>query len=164
MKLSFKDTKMLLVNVNARAELHGEEREPAGDIKLALDCSNDALSELHPALKSALYGFDDARPADLVDEGRRGDAGYLPHLKLPQLVPPLKWQDEMSGVSVAIRQGKVEVALTECKINGVAFEPKDGGSIHLVFRVQCHPSEKDFGRLAIWTQSEVEVDVVPEDL
>ena len=164
MKLSFTDQKMFLSNVNGRAELHGEEREPAGDIKLEVDCSNDTLSEFHPSLKSALYHFDGARPADLSDEGKRGEPGYLPHLKLQQLTPPLKWQDEMIGVAVAIRQGKQEVALSECKVNGFAFEPKDGGTISLVFRVQAHPQEKDFGRLMMWVQSEVRVDITPEEL
>ena len=159
MNLIFHQQKMFLANVNVRAEVHGEEREPAGDLKLECDIPNDVLTELHPALKGMLYYFDDARPADLVEQSKKGEPGFLPHLRIPDLVGPLKWGEEMTGVRLTLHQGKSELVLLDCKVNNVQFEPKDGGTIALQLRVQAHPGEKDWGRLCSLTQSEVTVSI-----
>ena len=44
-----------LVNVNPRAEKHGDENALACDLKFEIRASNDVLSEFHHSLKSALY-------------------------------------------------------------------------------------------------------------
>lgn len=163
MRLEFEKTKMFLANVNVRAEVHGETREPAGDLKLEVDLPNDVLSEIHPALKSLLYYFDEARPEDLVDKGKRGEAGYLPHLRFPALGVPLKWDEEMTGAKLTIHSSeKSRLVLLDVKVNNVSFEPKDHGIVTLTLRVQAHPDERAFGTLCTLSQSEVEISLEAE--
>lgn len=159
MKLAFTNQAMLLVSVTARAEVHGDEREPASDVGLRADLPNDVLSIFHPSLKSALYHLDDARPKDLADQGAAHQPGFLPHLRFPNLGAPLGWDDEIPNARVTIkRKGeRGEVILTPAKVNKFAFEPKDGGTITLSLRVQYKPDERQAGRLAMLVQQEVEV-------
>ena len=159
MDLSFTDQKMLLASVNARAEVHGEEREPAGDVKLEADLPNSCLSLFHPTLKSLLYCFDSARPQDLADQGKAHEPGYLPHLRFPNLVSPLRWDAEVANAQVTISVPGVrgEIVLSSCKVNKFEFTPHDGGTVSIAMRVQCHPDEKAFGKLSVIVQQEVSV-------
>ncbi len=163
MKLEFKDTRMLLANVNARSEVHGEEREPAGDLKLEAFLPNDVLVEFDPALRSLLYHFDDAQQRDLVDEGRKGDPAYVPDLRLPKLMGPFRWDDEMQGatISLHVRGEKSRVELADVKVNNFQIEVQEGGTVLLSFRVQAHPDERKFGKLCTLIQNEVEVTLTP---
>jgi hypothetical protein len=161
MNLTFNDQKAYLANVNIRAEIHGEEREPAGDLKFELDVANDVLSELHPALKSTFYHYDEARPADLADQGKRDEVGFLPHLRLPELSGPIRWSEEMDRMKLTVRQGKAEIVLSDVKVNNVQFEPRDGGTVAFQFRVQAHPDARAFGALAVLVQTEVTISLEP---
>lgn len=164
MKISFVDLKCMLANINARSELHGEERAPAGDLKFEASLPNDVLSQLHPSLKSALYHFDETRGADLADQGSQRQPGFLPHLRFTSLGGPLKWDGEMASAEVLIKVpgSRTEIALKEVKVNNLQVTPKDGGTVDLSFRVQAHPDEKQFGKLSTLVQAEVEVTVTPE--
>jgi hypothetical protein len=156
LKIQFKGQKMLLANVNVRAEVHGDDREPAGDLKFEVDLDNGFLGEFHPALKSTLYHFDESRERDLADQGKRHDA---PDLRMPQLQAPLKWDEEMLGAKCRIREigAKSDVGLDPVRVNNWTIEPREGGTCSVSFRVQCHPDEKIFGKLAMLVQQEVEV-------
>lgn len=162
MKLDFQNRTMLLAHVNARSEVHGEERRAAGDLKLEAKLPNDILSELHPDLKAALYYLDAGKPGDLVDRARENDPGYLPHLRFPEL-GPLKWDVEMPDVVVEITpKGGKPIELTGAKLNNVSFVPLDGGTVEFSFRVQAHPDEKQFGKLCGgMIQTEVVVSIKP---
>jgi hypothetical protein len=165
MKLKFEDQKMLLANVNARSEVHGEEREPAGDLKLEAFLPNDVLVEFDPALRSLLYYFDESQQRDLVDEGKKGDANYLPDLRLPKLVGPFRWDDEMLGatISLRVRGEKSRVELADAKVNNFTIEVQEGGTVLLSFRVQAHPDERKFGKLCTLIQRDVEVTLIPAE-
>lgn len=161
MKLAFIAQRMMVASVNARAEAHGEEKEPAGDLGLSADLPNDVLSIFHPGLKPLLYEFNKDRPLDLAEQGRASTEGYLPHLRFQRLKSPLHWEDEMTNVRVRVRRAgdadKNEVSLFPAKVNKFAFEAREGGTISLGFRVQYKPDEKQAGRLAMLVQQEVEV-------
>ena len=165
MKLSFQKQKMMLANFNARSELHGEEREPAGDLKLEASLPNDVLVEFHPALRSLLYYYDDQRGADLADQAKKDDPDYLPHLRMPSLGGPLKWNEEMAGaeVVISIPGTKTEIVLQDAKVNAFSLEPRDGGTVDISLRVQAHPDEKQCGKLCGLIQSEVEVSITPRE-
>lgn len=158
MKLKFEDKPMTFSHLNVRAEQHGEDKEPAGDLKFEADLPNECLDMLVKGLKEGIYHYDPKR-ADLADDGRKGEKGYLPHLRWPNLQGPLKWEDEMQNVELSIREkgAKTLTTLEEVKVNSVEFTPKDGGTVHLKFRVQAKPDEKCFGRLTQLIQTEVEV-------
>ena len=159
MDLAFTNQKMLLASVNARAEVNGEEREPAGDVGLDAHLPNDVLNVFHPALKGLLYHFDKGRERDLDDQGRAHEAGFAPDIRLPKLGLPLKWDDEITNAKVTIRvPGETkEVVLNPVKVNGFKLTPLDGGTVEFHMRVQYHPDEKQAGKLAILVQQEVEV-------
>ena len=158
MKLEFTNQQMKLAHVNVRSELHGEEREAASDIKFEANLPNDILSELHPSLKSALYHYDTGRQ-DIADQGKKPEAGFLPHLKFDKLAGDLKWNDEMTGATIAILVpgSKKAIQIEDGKVNNVKLTPKEGGTVAFSFRFQCHPDEKIFGALATLVQSDVNV-------
>ncbi len=159
MQLTFSKQKMLLNSVNARAEIHGDEREPAGDISLLAQLPNDVLNVFHPTLKGLLYHFDKGRERDLADQGRAHEAGFAPDLRLPKLGLPLKWADEIANAKVTIRvPGETkEVVLQPVKVNDFKLTPIDGGTVEFHMRVQYHPEERQAGKLAMLVQQEVEV-------
>lgn len=159
--LKFTDQRMLVASVTARSEVHGAEREPASDVGLEADLSNDVLNIFHPGLKSLLYYFDKEKQRDLADQGRATEPGFLPDLRMPDLLPPLKWQGEIVNARVTIgvpgAAEKNRVVLTDAKVNNFQLTPRDGGTVQLKLRVQYHPDEKQAGKLAMLVQQEVEV-------
>ena len=161
MKIEFTKTKMKLANVNPRAELHGEEREPAGDLKLEVDCPSEVLANFHPALRSLLYYHDERRQRDLADQGSAQDKNFAPDLRMPLLGSPLKWEEEMLGASVTLCQpgSRSAIALEGCAVNNFAITPLEGGTISLAFRVQAHPDSRAFGALCTLVQQDVEVTI-----
>jgi hypothetical protein len=161
MKLQLSAQRAFLSNVNARAEMKGEEREPAADLAIRFDTANDILANFSPSLKSLLYYFDDARPADLADQGKAAEPGYAPHLRYPMLDAPIKWNDEMLGAECRIQTGNQTLFLRDVKVNAFKFTPKDGGTVTVEFRVQAHPDEKSFGKLCTMIQTEVEISIDP---
>lgn len=150
---------MLLAHVTVRSEVHGEEREPAGDIRLESDLPNDFLNVFSPDLKRLLYCFDKGRERDLADQGKAHEPGFAPDLRLPKLVSPLKWDEEIAGARVTVRVAgtKQEVVLQPAKVNEFRFSPLDGGTVSFSMRVQYHPGEREAGKLAVLVQQEVEV-------
>lgn len=155
MRIEFKETKMLIANVNVRSEVKGDGREPAGDIKLKAQVPSSWLGSLSPELKPFLFCVDPSK-SDMADAA----GTELPHLKHPQLEYPLKWlNDEMAGAKITIKPiGKnFVISLDPVKVNNLSIEPLEGGTVQLSLRVQAHPEEKEFGRLCTLDQHEVEV-------
>lgn len=164
MKIEFTQTRMKLAHVNVRSEVNGEDRECASDIRFDATVSNDVLNLLDPNLKAALYHYDNGK-ADVADEGKHAEPGFLPHLRFPKLSPSggISWEDEMkdANIAVTIPGAKSAIMLEGVKVNKLRIWPKDGGSVMLSFRVQCHPDEKVFGKLATLVQTDVEVSLSP---
>lgn len=160
MQLELTKVKALLVNVNPRAELHGEEPKPAGDLQIHLDTSNDNLAMFHPALKSLLYHWDEQMGGDLVDVAQKDkDKHYAPHVRIPKMAP-IKYDDEVIGAKVIVHYGvKSEIALDLCKVGPFKIEPKQGGTVSLSFRIQAHPDEKQFGKLCSMVGNDIEITV-----
>lgn len=164
-KLEFDKQRAKLANVNVRSEVKGEDREPAADLKVHIRAPNDILAHFHPSLKSLLYYFDDARPADLADAAQRATEGYAPHRRMPSLTGPLNWDDGMENATVAIGVpgAKTVLELVGCKVNSIQITPLDGGTVDLVLRVQAHPDEKQFGKLCQLVQTEVEFTLTADE-
>lgn len=160
LKLALVKEMVKVVNVNPRAELHGEEPKPACDIKLEATISNDRLAEFHPTLKSLLYVKDQDRP-DLISQA---DPTHATMLRFPALKGPLKWDDELIGAEVTIHYGTTEkshIVLATCLVNDVKLEALEGGSVVVGLRVQAHPDEKQFGKLCTLVGTEIPVSIIP---
>lgn len=158
--------KALLAHFNGRSEVNGEERVAAGDIKLRVSMENKILREqFHPSLLSALYFHDSAVPQDIVDKMNEENIDHLPHRRFVPLEMPLKWKDEMVGGKLTIHQGlggvRSDLVISDIKLNGFEISAKDGGTVEILFRVQCHPGEKEAGKLYSLIQQEVEVSIEP---
>lgn len=147
-----------LASINPRSEIHGEDRVPACDLKFEITGSNDLLSEFHPSLKSFLY----ERPAepDLADDGKS-----LTQLRF-KLLGSLKYAAEFVGYTLRVHwglSGHDDIVLSECEVDTFRFDPQDGGSVTVAWRVIAHPSERDMGRLCGLIQREVEISLEPPE-
>ena len=146
-----------LVNVNPRAELHGEDTRLAVDLKFEVKASNDILSEFDGYLKSALYKKRESGQQELQIE-----PGQLTQLKFPQMAP-IKWEHDMSGYTTTIHGAleQSDIGLGGCEVDGWKFDCQDGGTVVVTFRVIRHPDTKDLGRLCEMIQQPVEISMTP---
>jgi len=165
MQLELTEVNALLTSVNPRSEMHGEDKVPAGDLKLKVQLSNDCLAMFHPQLKSMLYHFDikQAEDDDLVEKAKEQENGYAPHLRFAE-IPSISWKGEMVGAKVTIHSGiekKSDIVLDPCNVNAVSLEPQNGGTVIVTFRVQTHPDEKQFGKLCGMIGTDIKVSVEP---
>jgi hypothetical protein len=154
--------KAKLASLNARAEKHGEENKPAADLTFTFDAPNDILSEFDPALKSSLYRKADASDPQIeLSEVE----GYAPKLRFPAM-SGFKWDYEMLGGTITVHHGigeRSDLAMELAKADRFSFEPKDGGTVAVTFRVIVHPTEKQVGRLFGMIQEEVHVTLEPPE-
>lgn len=145
-----------LSSVNLRAEIHGEEKKPACDLKFETVCGSEVLAYFAPELRSTLFKKNEN--PDLADQATENE---LTELRFPKL-GPLKWGWEGTGYSLTIDYGmggKSNVKLSDCKVDGVKIEPMTGGSVALSFRVIAHPDAKDTGRISELIQQDVTIDL-----
>lgn len=156
----------LLVHFNGRSELHGEEREPAGDITMRATVHNDFCDQLHPTLRSALFFQDSAQPLDLADKGLESGK-HWPHRRFAANIDSIRWADEQVGGKFTIHHGigKSDLVLAEVKIGKLKLTPKDGGMVEIEFQVQAKPDpEKQAGKLYAMIQKPVSFSVEPPAL
>lgn len=161
MKLELNEKRVLFVHFNGRSEIHGTDRESAGDIKIKATLPNTILRQFHGTLMAALYFHDTENPGnDLADKAMEDNPDHLPHRRFPHLAMPLKWSDSMEGGELIIHHGAISKAtLTLKDIVAHKFEivAKDGGTVELTFVVKCKPTPLQAGELYSMIQQEVEI-------
>jgi hypothetical protein len=155
MQFTLERHKVKLANFNCRAEKHGEEVEPAADLKIEMIAPNDVLSEFDSQLKSSLY----RKPDGVGDQQELIDTpGYLPKLRFPKL-GTMQWGAEYPGATFVIhltQEVEDDVLLADCTVDKFSFDCMDGGSVALSFRVKCKPDEHSAGKLYLLSQHDVE--------
>lgn len=154
---SLKNQAAKLTNVNPRAELHGQDKKLAVDLKFEIKVSNDVLSEFDASLKGSLYKKADDGQGDLI-----ADPGYLPTLKFP-LMGAVKWGKSFDGYETVIHygvSGAQDIHLVECAVDNFRFDCQDGGTVVVSFRVIAHPEASELGRLCEMIQQEVEMSLI----
>lgn len=146
-----------LLNVNPRAELHGEDTKLAVDLKFEVKASNDILSEFSGYLKSALYKKRDSGQQELDM-----DPGHMSQLKFPQM-GPVKWDHDVAGYRLTFHKvfEQNDIAMEQVEVDGWKFDCQDGGTVVTTFRAICHPEAKDLGRLCELIQQPVEISLIP---
>ena len=147
-----------LTSVNPRAEIHGEDRRPAFDLKFEAQCSSYVLIQFHPELRQILYKKNEA--PDLVDQISPDALTSLRFSKMGAV----KWEHEYSGYKVTVDYGlggQSDIKLGECKVDNFKFVPQEGGTVVVLFRVIAHPETPDVGRLCEFIQRDVDVSVEP---
>lgn len=149
-----------LENANPRAEVHGEDHKLAVDLKISVTLANDCLSEFDPALKGALYWKGDGSQGELLD-----DPGHLPALRFPEM-GPLKWSKDLAGYNLTAHigvSGSSNIFLGDCAIDKFVFEPLEGGSVSVSFRIQSYPDPVTLGRLCELIQQDIELTLTPPE-
>lgn len=162
---SLKNQAAKLTSVNPRAEIHGQDKKLAVDLKFEIKVSNDVLSEFDPSLKSAIYRAADPGEGDLLAD----QPGVLPKLKFP-LMGAIKWDKSFAGYETIIHygvSGNMDISLIETDVDNFNFDCQDGGTVVVSFRVIAHPEAEQLGRLCEMIQQEVEMSLIepePESL
>lgn len=152
-----------LASVNARAEKHGEDTKPAYDLKIEATLPSSALIHFHPELRQHLFKKDEN--PDLVDQANP-EADALTILRYPKL-GPLKWDMEATGYTGVVAYGlgdKSDIQLgDDLKIDHFVFDPQNGGSVGVTFRVIAHLKTDDVGKLCEFIQRDIELTLTPPE-
>lgn len=148
-----------LSSVNPRAEKHGEDTKPACDLKIEAVLPSSALIHFHPELRQHLYKKDES--PDLVDQVTDGDG--MTTLRYPKM-GAIKWDLEGSGYTASIDYGMggdSNIDLDDVKVDHFVFEPLNGGSVSVTFRIIAHPESDDMGKLCEFIQRDIELTLTP---
>lgn len=147
-----------IVNVNARAEKHGDEAILACDIKCEARMANAVLSKFSPTLKSCLYEKDPGAQEDMINPD------HAPKLRNPAM-GPINWNLELPNVQFRVHHGESEeddIVFSDAKANKFSFTCQEGGTVIVGFRVQIHPGEEDAAKLLMLLDKSVKVSMINE--
>lgn len=150
-----------ITSFNPRAEKHGEENVPAGDIRVQVACPNTVLDHFGKGLRPTLYRKPGAGESDTTDV--RDVPGNLTQRVLPQL-KPLRFEGDWPGYTATIVPGMGltdPIELDDIKVSNFQLEPMDGGTVVVTFSMSCHPDEEQSGRLCSLIQNFVELTLTP---
>lgn len=149
-----------LASVNARAELHGDDTTPAFDLKIEATLPSEKLIHFSPELRQFFYKKDE--DPDLVDQV---NGETLSALRFPKM-GAVKWDAEYTGYSAVVGYGiggKSDIQLGDVKVDHFRFEPLNGGSVLITFRVIAHPETADVGKLCEFIQQNIDLTLTPPE-
>lgn len=154
--LSFDKQPARLVNFNPRAEKHGPERKPAGDVFLSLVVDRSVLAAFDPVLPDLLF---------LTHSEARANPDEVEALepRLPFL-QPLRWDQKYPGYGIAITFGLEllpPIDLVEMQLSDFVIEAQKGGTARLALRASGHPTTEQSGELCALIQQDVIVSLIP---
>jgi hypothetical protein len=130
--------KVTCAHVNIREENHGEDKVLAVDLAFWMEGPNDLLDLFHPELRRAIY-CDKAADAGQVELA--AELAVLPNLRIPGQPEKLRFGgDEKHGgyrlmVDYGLGDHAANVDLTECVVAKKWYEPKEGGTVRIGWRV-----------------------------
>ncbi|MFC4518580.1 hypothetical protein [Cupriavidus pinatubonensis] len=139
-----------LSSVNPRAEIHGDKKKPACDLKFEYSAPNEVLHDFNPNLLVCLYTAPEDQ-ADLIEPGR------LSQIRFPKM-GAFKWDLSGKGYTLDIEYGiggPSNIALGGVDIDGFKLVPQNGGTVIVVFRAIVHPDEVAFGKLCSLVQQDI---------
>lgn len=143
-----------LDNINLRTEKSGDDKIPAADLKISTGQSADVLANFSPTLKNFLFN-----PEATLDL-----AGGM-SLRDPHLQYPLARDEEMTGATLTVGFGPGKpMTFDDCKVNAFRLTPHEGGSVVLVFRVQCRPSPEQIAKLYTLQETGIDITLTPAEL
>lgn len=142
-----------LSSVNPRAEIHGEKKKPACDLKFEYSAPNEVLYGFNVGLLSALYELPSDQ-ADLIEPAR------LSQIRFPKM-GAFRWDLTGKGYALEIDYGMggplSNIILGGVDIDGFKLVPQNGGTVIVVFRAIVHPDEIAFGKLCSLVMQEITV-------
>lgn len=151
-----------IASFNPRAEKHGEDNVPAGDIKFEVTAHSSVLDEFHGGFRKFLF----CRPRAGEQPGLPFSEGdNLTSLSLPNLKPQ-RLAEDFPGYTLQIASGLdtgEPLKLTEVELSNFVFEPLNGGSVTITFSATCHPDADASGELCQLIQNVVDITLTPPD-
>ena len=148
-----------LDNLNLRAEKHGDETVPAADLKVSMQASNLILNAFDQSLRLAFWRRPGAgEQAELID-----DDSHLTVLRFPK-IKTIKYEHELKGCAVEIEYGlggTSNILLQWCDVDKFTFDPLEGGSVNVAFRVKCRPTGDQVARLYDLIQDDIVITITP---
>lgn len=154
---------VMLMNVNTRKELHGDEHVQAVDLSFKADFPNTILDQVLAAgLCESLYYN---RSAESGQENLEGIDAIQPNLRFPKLNGQrFTWggKDKLVGYTITLEFGLGDavsnIELELCKVSARVFEAKEGGTVVLFWKVQNASDRLDMetcGKLVLLGGEEV---------
>jgi hypothetical protein len=144
---------------NPRAEKHGDENVPAGDIKFTLKGHSSLLDLFDPSYRPFLF-----RKADSSgDQPSLIEGDNLTALAKPKL-KSLRLDEDFPGYVLEIGSGLdigKPLRLSDVELSGWIFEAIEGGSVGITFSATVHGDADDFGELCQQIQNVVDVTLEP---
>lgn len=137
-----------VTNLNLRAEKHGDENQPACDVKISVDIPAERLNDIHPGLCESLYrkpGKGDQLP--LVEVGKKPEPGFTV-VKHPGL-EPLQLKQKFPGYELTIGKDEDEEGLffADAEVKNFTITPHEGGTTNVKFSVGAHVDEDEIAGL-----------------
>jgi len=159
MQFALQNHQAKIASFNPRAEKHGDENVPAGDIKFEVKAHSSVLDLFDPSYRTFLF-----RKADLAGEQQpllEGDK--LTALAKPKL-KPLSLEEDFPGYTLTIGSGLEAIeplVLSDVELSSFKFEPIEGGSVGITFSATVHGDADDFGEICQQIQNLVDITLEP---
>ena len=152
-----------IYSINIRDEKHGPDDVPAFDLHCRITSGNDMLNAIDPTLLDGFYS--DGMPEQDGEIKQLAGMDKKSHLRIPKLVGPHKLKlGDLIGAMVTFPWGpREELVFASCKVNDFKVEPKEGGTVHITFKVASTYEPKDHGMqlLCIRHGGETEISIEP---
>lgn len=148
-----------LSSFNPRAEKHGDENVPAGDLKFEVKVHSTVLDNFDHSYRPFLFRAADAS-GDQPGLLKGDDLTELSKPKLRALV----LEEEFPGYTLRIGSGLDSIeplVLTDAKLSNFTIKAINGGSVSLSFSAAVHPDSEVAGELCSLIQEEVELTLEP---
>ena len=155
----------ILINLNLRAEKHGDKNVTGADLSVSVTLSNDYLAEFHPTLKAAFYRAPHPSEMDLAEQADSENPA-LTRLVFGSKIEGLSWRQEITGAHFTVHfgtGGKSDIKLPDVVADSFKLTFLDGGSVKITFRIKCLPDEKQIGKLSLLIGNEIEFSLVPPE-
>lgn len=141
-----------VTNLNIRIERHGDERQPACDIKMVVDMPSERLDDIHPGLCLSLYRKPGKGDQIALIDKKSGDA--YTEVRHP-LLEPLKLKQKFPGYEATISTGDEEgLFLADVEIKNFTIDPHEGGSTTITFTASSTVDRDEIGSLLEYLEGE----------
>lgn len=154
-----------LTSWNARSEKHGDERVPAGDLKLRVKASNTMLDQIDPALRRMFYRATNAKVREAQGTIPGTEATDTP-AKATNRVDDVDILYEVPGYVLRVYHGIGDdpyIALHDVTIDKVAATLFEGGTVEIEFRARATVDAEQSGALHMLLQSDIDIDLIPPE-
>jgi hypothetical protein len=124
------------VYVNLRIEKHGDNNENGYDVKCKGRFSNSILLKFDAGLRDALY----------MDDEQRDVEDFKKKLRFPRIAKPIAWELEVPRTILRLHDADnpaEDLILSDAKTDSFVFEPMEGGTVELSFRVKLKDTSEE---------------------